>query len=307
MNVGQLYPIRPEAPRNHLILGLLNLTLAGEPLLRHYWWDLVRLPAGSLPEAFLPIFRRIRDTGVLHDDIGLYLIARQVKQITEYRLAEKAESPKGSDSSTVSSSSTSAQAGKVGAVSLDPSRVFADTFRECGEEPLAERYENDLADFQRAYTDGFRRLCQGSLQFSGSHIPGPWIEDLLDAALSGAASDHSDIELEASLAEDDGLPTIVIDFVPSVCTEGHHAGEHPRRVSAVVDCKAVIDQFTQIESVSWQAMPFSYMHTVCVRIVGLYYNERVAVRIEYMPYPIALEAVSDREPSLEEVTHEESG
>ena len=123
MNVGQLYPVRPEASRNHLILGLLNLTLAGKSRLRHCWWDLVRLPAGSLPDAFLPIFRRIRDTGQLHDDSGLYLIARQVKQITEYKLAEKPVAANASATPTAVNSSSPHQAGEVGADPLDPSRL----------------------------------------------------------------------------------------------------------------------------------------------------------------------------------------
>ena len=91
------------------------------------------MPAGSLPDAFLPIFRRIRDTGELHEDIDLYLAARQVKQITEYKLAEEAVSRNASDSCAASGSSTSDQAGEVGADSIDPIHMYISTLRECGE------------------------------------------------------------------------------------------------------------------------------------------------------------------------------
>lgn len=289
-----------ESPRVRIEATLASI-LAAAPRALGWAVQWKRLGPESTAQQRLAVYQAIRNSGLLPQDAGFYLVSWQIDEITEVnainvlghlddrlRAVEKKHGLREGEFWSPDEAPPEYEE-----LRLEHQRawdeLFADTLEKYGEREMAELFRTDDDEFERRSETGRQFFFNDSRLAGASSLPG-WLDSLFEVVAANMSPQNAMGPLGLRYRNDEGMWDVSVYPTPVELLGGAVDGEVVAP-DFTLDLEGLRSAFDRIDDFGWMALGLPQTEGPHVSIEGSYMGHEVYLQVlAYAP--------DDEEPGM---------
>jgi hypothetical protein len=247
-----------------------------------------RLNHASSDEERLAVYRAIRDSGVLPDDAGFYLVSWQIDAIAGHRAEEALhhldERLRSIESAHGLGEGEVWEPGEAPAEYQDVLENYRSAWAEIFAAELEKRGEPAIAALFRTDPEAFERRSETGRQFfHGARLPGdgevpPWLDALVDAVGVSLTPESLMGPLGFAYREEDGFCEIDVYPTPVELVGGAEDGAVVSPAFSL-DLEQLRAAFARVDDLGWNALGWADGGGPFIWVEGAYQGHELFLRV----------------------------